>query len=122
MVKNTQKYFWIIGGGILQVPLIKEAKKLNYKIIVTDADENCICKELASCFETIDIFDIDDPDSIELTIDSKIEDYPQWDSLAHINIITQIEAIYSIRFSLEEIEEFEYISVIVQFIASKIQH
>jgi|APSaa5957512535_1039671.scaffolds.fasta_scaffold01751_9 acyl carrier protein len=70
----------------------------------------------------IDIFDIDDPDSIELTIDSKIEDYPQWDSLAHINIITQIEAIYSIRFSLEEIEEFEYISVIVQFIASKIQH
>jgi biotin carboxylase len=59
MVKNTQKYFWIIGGGILQVPLIKEAKKLNYKIIVTDADENCICKELASCFETIDIFDID---------------------------------------------------------------
>ena len=70
----------------------------------------------------IDIFDIDDPDSIELTIDSKIEDYPQWDSLAHINIITQIEAIYSIRFSLEEIEEFEYIMVIVQFIASKIQH
>ena len=70
----------------------------------------------------IDIFDIDDPDSIELTIDSKIEDYPQWDSLAHINIITQIEAIYSIRFSLEEIEEFEYISIIVQFIASKIQH
>jgi len=59
MVKNSQKYFWVIGGGILQVPLIKEAKKLNYKIILTDSDKNCICKELASYFEAIDIFDID---------------------------------------------------------------
>jgi biotin carboxylase len=59
MVKNSQKYFWVIGGGILQVPLIKEAKKLNYKIILTDSDENCICKDLASYFEAIDIFDID---------------------------------------------------------------
>jgi len=58
MAKNKQKYFWVIGGGILQAPLIQEAKKLNYKIIVTDADKNCICKEFASYFETIDIFDI----------------------------------------------------------------
>jgi len=61
----------------------------------------------------MDVFDIDDSTDIRLTEDSKIEDYSQWDSLAHINIITQLEAIYSIRFSLNEIEEFVFIKDIV---------
>jgi acyl carrier protein len=61
----------------------------------------------------MDVFDIDNSTDIQLTEDSKIEDYSQWDSLAHINIITQLEAIYSIRFSLNEIEEFVFIKDIV---------
>ena len=33
MSKNKYKYFWVIGGGILQIPLIHEVKKLNYSVI-----------------------------------------------------------------------------------------
>lgn len=56
--QKDQKYLWIIGGGILQVPLITEARKLNLKIIVTDANKKCICKNLSDIFKEIDIFDI----------------------------------------------------------------
>ncbi len=55
---NSKDYFWIIGGGILQIPLIKEVKKLGMKTIVSDADKNCICKDEADIFIKIDIFDI----------------------------------------------------------------
>ena len=56
---NTNDYFWIIGGGILQVPLIDEVKKLGMKTIVSDANKNCICKDKADIFVQIDIFDIE---------------------------------------------------------------
>lgn len=68
----------------------------------------------------IDILDIDDPNSFELNENSKIDDYSEWDSLAHINIITQLESIYKIRFSLEEVESFLQIKDIIKSISSKI--
>lgn len=52
------KYFWVIGGGQLQVPLIKVVKDLNYKIIVTDKNPNCICNTIADRFYEIDIFNV----------------------------------------------------------------
>ena len=58
MIKNNYKYFWVIGGGILQIPLIHEVKKLNYSVIVTDGNPDCICKKQAEIFECIDIYDI----------------------------------------------------------------
>tara|TARA_B100001123_G_C15289856_1_gene1017063 strand:+ start:850 stop:2094 length:1245 start_codon:yes stop_codon:yes gene_type:complete len=58
MSKNKYKYFWVIGGGILQIPLIHEVKKLNYSVIVTDGNSDCICKNQAEIFECIDIYDI----------------------------------------------------------------
>ncbi len=60
MIDQEPNYFWIIGGGVLQLPLIEEVKKLNYEIIVTDGDANCICKNKAPYFEAIDIFNIDE--------------------------------------------------------------
>ena len=68
----------------------------------------------------IDILDIDDPNSFELNENSKIDDYSEWDSLAHINIITQLESTYKIRFSLEEVESFLEIKDIIKSISSKI--
>jgi biotin carboxylase len=56
---HQSDYFWIIGGGILQKPIIKEAKLLGYNIIVTDLDKDCICAPEADIFEAIDVFDID---------------------------------------------------------------
>ena len=52
-----ENYFWCIGGGILQVPLIQELRKLDLKAIVTDGDAECICHQLADTFNKIDIHD-----------------------------------------------------------------
>ena len=51
--------FWCIGGGVLQKPLISQARKLGYSILVTDGADNCACANLADLFYAIDIFDID---------------------------------------------------------------
>ena len=68
----------------------------------------------------IDVLDVEDPDSFKLDELSKIEDYSEWDSLAHINIITQIESIFKIRFSLDEVENFVDIQDIINVVNSKI--
>ena len=68
----------------------------------------------------IDVLDIEDFDTFNLTESSKIEEYSEWDSLAHINIITQIESIFDIRFSLEEVENFNEISDFIKIINSRI--
>ena len=54
----------------------------------------------------IDVLDIDDLNSFEFNEFSKIDDFAEWDSLAHINIITQLESMFNIRFSLDEVESF----------------
>ena len=68
----------------------------------------------------IDVLDVEDLDSFKLDELSKIEDYSEWDSLAHINIITQIESIFKIRFSLDEVENFVDIQDIINVVNSKI--
>ena len=68
----------------------------------------------------IDVLDVEDPDSFKLDELSKIEDYSEWDSLAHINIITQIESIFKIRFSLDEVENFVDIQDIINVVNSNI--
>lgn len=53
------KYLWIIGGGQLQVPVIKEAHKMGYKTIISDMNPDCICAKLADMFVHLDIYDIE---------------------------------------------------------------
>lgn len=53
-----ETYLWVIGGGVLQIPLIVEAKKIGLKVIVTDASPSCMCSQHADIFSPIDIFDI----------------------------------------------------------------
>lgn len=52
------KYFWVIGGGVLQLPFVKEAQRAGYRVIVTDGDYKCLCKAFADIFRHADIFDI----------------------------------------------------------------
>ncbi len=66
-----------------------------------------------------DVLDVENKEIFTLAIDSKIEDYDEWDSLAHINIITQIEAVYEIRFSLDDVESFVTILDIISAINSR---
>ena len=68
----------------------------------------------------IDVLDVEDSKNFMLNEFSKIEDFAEWDSLAHINIITQIESIFAIRFSLDEVENFKEIKDIIEAINSKI--
>ena len=68
----------------------------------------------------IDVLDVEDHNIFSLNEFSKIDDYSEWDSLAHINIITQLESTYNIRFSLDEIENFTEIRDIIKSISSKI--
>lgn len=68
----------------------------------------------------IDVLDVEDSKNFMLNEFSKIEDFAEWDSLAHINIITQIESIFTIRFSLDEVENFIEIQDIIEAINSKI--
>jgi len=50
--------FWIIGGGLLQIPLAKEVKKLGYMTLVTDINPDCPCRENADLFYPVDVFDV----------------------------------------------------------------
>jgi len=56
----NKSYIWIIGGGVLQIPLIKESRALGLKTIVSDGNKNCICAKEADIFLEIDIFDIEE--------------------------------------------------------------
>ena len=67
----------------------------------------------------IDVLDIEDVNNFRVTKDSKIHDFPEWDSLAHINIITQLETFYGIRFSLNELEDLSTIENIYRSVISK---
>ena len=67
----------------------------------------------------IDVLDIEDVNNFRVTKDSKILDFPEWDSLAHINIITQLETFYGIRFSLNELEDLSTIENIYRSVISK---
>jgi len=58
MTINQNNYFWVIGGGLLQVPLIAEVRKFNLKVIISDLNPDCVCKDLSDIFINIDIFDI----------------------------------------------------------------
>lgn len=51
------KYFWVIGGGLLQVPLLETLRSMGINSIVSDASSDCICSNLCDLFVEIDIFD-----------------------------------------------------------------
>ena len=57
-MKIKNKFFWVIGGGLLQIPLIEEIKKLGYKVIVSDKTRNCVCSKKADVFFEVDIYDV----------------------------------------------------------------
>lgn len=52
-------YFWVVGGGEMQVPVIAEARTLGLGVICSDIDPDCVCATLADHFFPIDIFDIE---------------------------------------------------------------
>lgn len=57
--QGREQFFWVIGGGLLQVPLIEEVRSLGFSVIVTDLDPDCPGRAGADFFFPINIFDVE---------------------------------------------------------------
>jgi len=64
-----------------------------------------------------DIFD--DP-SLIITRDSNASTVEDWDSLAHVNLVTAIEKKYRIRFALGELQELKNVGDMIDLIQEKL--
>ena len=52
-------------------------------------------------------------DSIELTMETRREDIPNWDSFNYINFIVAVETEFGIKFKIADIESFADVGAIV---------
>jgi biotin carboxylase len=71
---NDSKWVWMIGGGIMQLPMIKEIKGRGYKLLLTDGNFDCLGRAYADEFHEIDTYDIDT--HLELALSSLIMPMP----------------------------------------------
>lgn len=67
------------------------------------------------------IRDILDNDSLIISDAMIAQDVDNWDSLAHISIITAIEKQLNIRFNISEIESMDNIGTMIHLIEKKLQ-
>jgi phosphoribosylaminoimidazole carboxylase (NCAIR synthetase) len=51
------KVIHIVGGGYNQLPIVRLAKSMGLKVVVTDMYDNPPCKALADVFEKVDTTD-----------------------------------------------------------------
>lgn len=58
------------------------------------------------------------PDSI--TENTTIGDFPQWDSMGHLAILSQLEEAFEINFEPEEMMDLEDVSDIVKAVEDKL--
>jgi acyl carrier protein len=52
-------------------------------------------------------------DSVVLTMDTRREDIPNWDSLNYINFIVAVELEFGVKFKIADIESFPNVGAIV---------
>lgn len=52
-------------------------------------------------------------DSITLTMDTRREDVPNWDSFNYINFMVAVEVEFGVKFKVADIESFENVGAIV---------
>lgn len=63
--------------------------------------------------------DVLDDESLSVTANTEAADVEGWDSLAHINIVSQIESEFGVRFSLDELARFSAVGKIVEALQQK---
>lgn len=63
--------------------------------------------------------DVLDDESLSVTANTEAADVEGWDSLAHINIVSQIESEFGVRFSLDELARFSAVGKIVEVLQQK---
>jgi acyl carrier protein len=72
-------------------------------------------EELQSIFRDV----LDQPD-LELTRASNAQNVEDWDSLAHINLVTAIEKRYKIKFALGELQDLKNVGEMIDLIEAKL--
>jgi acyl carrier protein len=78
-------------------------------------DSETILAELQEIFE-----DVLDQPGLVLTRDSNANNVEDWDSLAHINLVTAIEKKYKIKFALGELQELKNVGDMIDLIQAKL--
>ena len=56
---NSNKWYWLVGGGPMQVRALKHLKERNFQIILSDADDKCPGRDFADLFFQLDIHDVE---------------------------------------------------------------
>jgi acyl carrier protein len=74
-----------------------------------------ILQDLQEIFRDV----LDQPDLI-LTPESSGENVEDWDSVAHITLVTAIEQHYKIRFALGELQELKNVGDMIELIKLKL--
>lgn len=59
LAPDTGAWVWVVGGGILQMPLIREVRRRGYRALVTDRDPDAPGMKLADFPLEISTYDID---------------------------------------------------------------
>ena len=69
---------------------------------------------------TVIFRDVMDNDEIVLEENTTAEDIEEWDSLAHVQLIEKIEAVFGVRFSAKEMNSWEDVGEFVDSIEEKL--
>jgi len=78
-------------------------------------DRDTIIAELQPIFQDI----LDQPDLV-IDAESNAKNVEDWDSLAHVNLVTAIEKKYKIKFALGELQELKNVGDMADAISKKI--
>jgi acyl carrier protein len=71
--------------------------------------------------EVQDIFrDIFDDDNLVITRESNAATVEDWDSLAHVNLVTAIEKKFKIKFGLGELQDLKNVGDMIDLIEMKV--
>jgi acyl carrier protein len=62
-----------------------------------------------------EIFEID----YEVTAETSADDVDEWDSISHIELITKLESVFSIRFGLGELQDLKNVGDMAELIKEK---
>ena len=74
-----------------------------------------VLEQLQPIFQDI----LDQPDLV-ITRESNAQNVEDWDSLAHINLITAIEKHFKVKFALGDLQELKNVGEMVDLIVTKL--
>lgn len=81
---------------------------------MSDSRQDEVLAELQPIFEEV----LDEPD-LKVTLESNAMNTPNWDSLAHIDIVEMVERRFSVKFALGELQTLKNVGDLVNLIVQK---